>query len=330
MRRIGETIGEIKSLNLSPQALARLEQEARAQSSHASTSIEGNPLPLTDVKQLLKADPRQVRDTEREVLNYNRALQKIQADVMAGIFRPGLAEMAAIQAIVVDGLMDNPAHVGTARREPVLIRDPRQPENIIFIPPNHQDVPRLADELATFVEEWGGEIDPIIMAGLFHRQFVIIHPFMDGNGRTARLLTTAILGQGGLDIFGIFAFENYYNRNISRYFAAVGLQGDFYERESAIDFTAWLEFFSDGILDELVRVRGTIPSESPLRLEDHHHRLLDYIKTHGSISQREYGQISSRSLAARKQDFQKLTALGLLQRRGGGRGTYYVLMDERQ
>ena len=328
MRRIGEAIGEIKTLGLSPNALARLELEARALSTHASTSIEGNPLPLTDVKRLIKAGPVHIRDTEREVLNYNKALQKIYADVKSGIFRLDAATMESVQAIVVDGLMDNPDHVGKIRQEPVLIRDPRQPDSVVFIPPNHEDVASMVKELASFITDNADEIDPIILAGIFHRQCVIIHPFIDGNGRTTRLLTTAILGQGGLDIFEIFAFENYYNRNISRYFQAVGLQGDYYECEPSIDFTAWLEFFADGILDELRRVRGIIPTDAPVRLEDHHRRLLTYIGEHGSISQREYGQISNRSLAARKQDFQKLLALDMIERRGGGRSIYYVLSDK--
>ena len=194
MRRIGEAIGEIKALNLSPNALARLELEARALSTHASTSIEGNPLPLTDVKQLLKADPAHIRDTEREVLNYNAALRQIYADVKSGAFRLDRRTIELTQSAVVAGLMDNPEHSGKIRREPVIIRDPRQPDIAVFIPPNHKDATRLIDDLTGFIKERDGEIDAIILAGLFHRQYVIIHPFMDGNGRTARLLTTAIDG----------------------------------------------------------------------------------------------------------------------------------------
>lgn len=327
IRRIGEAIGEIRGMGLTPSLLARLEMEARALSSHASTSIEGNPLPLTDVKRLLKADSAHIRDTEREVLNYNAALRKIHAEVKSGAFRLDGATIDSIQATVVAGLMENPDHVGKLRREPVLIRDPRHPDGVVFIPPDHKDVPRLLEGSIHFIAGHDGEIDPVILAGLFHRQFVIIHPFMDGNGRTARLLATAILGRGGLDVFEIFAFENYYNRNVSAYFRAVGLQGDFYDREPSIDFTAWLEYFADGILDELARVRRSIPAEPPLRLEEHHRRLLAAIGEQGSISQREYGQISNRSLAARKQDFQKLLALKLIDRKGGGRGTYYVLAE---
>lgn len=327
MRRIGEIIGGFSALEIGAEAMALLEVEARAVSTHASTSIEGNPLALTDVKRLLQGNPAHIRDTEREVLNYNRALRKIHDDVAMGAFRLEPATMAEIQAMVVDGLMDNPDHVGKPRREPVLIRDPRRPGDVVFIPPNHQDVARLLQELCDYISERSRVADPILLAGLFHRQFVVIHPFMDGNGRTARLLTTAILGQSGLDIFRIFAFENYYNRNISRYFQSVGVQGDYYEQEQALDFTVWLEYFADGILDELQRVRGSLPETAPApRLDGHHRRLLAHINEHGSITQREYGRISNRSLAARKQDLQKLLALGMIERHGAGRSTYYRLM----
>jgi Fic family protein len=328
MRRIGEAIGEIKALGLNSTMLARLERQARELATHASTSIEGNPLPLTDVKRLLKESPSHMRDTEREILNYNNALQTVHAAVKSGRFRLDVPTMEATQAIVVEGLMSNTDHVGKMRKEPVLIRDPRRPDAVIFIPPDHKDVKRLAGDLTEFVNRRKDDIDPIILAGLFHRRFVIIHTFMDGNGRTARLLTTAVLGQGGLDIFEIFAFENYYNRNIGKYFQTVGVRGDYYECAPSIDFTIWLEYFADGILDELRRVRGTIPAEAPVRLEEHHRRLLTYIGEQGSIGQREYGEISNRSLAARKQDFRKLLGLGLIERKGGGRGVYYVLSGE--
>lgn len=327
IREIGESLGELKSFHLSDQDLAKLEIEARELSSYASTSIEGNPLPLTDVKRLLKTKKENVRDTEREVLNYNKALQSLYADVRSGKFKLSIKTLETIQGQVVQGLMDNPAHCGALRKAPVIIRNPRKIDEIVFIPPDSNDVKKLTGDLLKFIESNIGKIDPIILAGIFHRQCVVIHPFIDGNGRTTRLVTTAILGKAGLDLFEIFSFENYYNRNITRYFKAVGLEGDYYDLKGDIDFSAWLEYFADGILDELRRVRKTLPGQARAkpRLEPHHKQILAYIEEHGSITQREYGTISSRSLAARKLDFDKLVKLNLIKAEGTGRGTYYVL-----
>lgn len=327
IREIGESLGELKSFHLSDQDLAKLEIEARELSTYASTSIEGNPLPLTDVKRLLKSQKEHVRDTENEVLNYNTALQSLYADVRSDTLKLSIKTLENIQGQVVHGLMDNPAHCGALREAPVIIRNPQKNDEIVFIPPDSKDVRKLTKDLFKFIEDNIGKIDPIILAGIFHRQCVIIHPFIDGNGRTTRLLTTAILGKAGLDLFEIFSFENYYNRNITRYFKAVGLEGDYYDLQEEIDFSAWLEYFADGILDELRRVRKALPeqAETKPRLEPHHRLVLDYIEQHGSITQREYGAISSRSLASRKLDFDKLLKLNLIKAEGVGRGTYYVL-----
>ncbi|MBQ0806626.1 MAG: Fic family protein [Porticoccus sp.] len=331
IREIGESIGEIKSLTLTDTALAKLELSARERSSYASTSIEGNPLPLTDVKRLLKTRKESIRDTEREVLNYNHALQALFKSVRQNRFELNVKTLERVQGQVVEGLMDNPTHCGVLRQDPVVIRNPRKPDEVVFIPPDTKDVRQLTSSLMDFVNNNIGKIDPVILAGIFHRQNVIIHPFIDGNGRTTRLLTTAVLGKAGLDLFEIFSFEDYYNRNITRYFKTVGLEGDYYELKDSIDFSAWLEYFAEGILDELRRVIKILPEQSQAklrpRLEPHHQQILDYIHERGSITQREYGAITGRSLASRKLDFEKLIQLNLIEAKGVGRGTYYVLVS---
>ncbi len=329
IREIGESIGEIKGLHLTDTALAKLELNARELSSYASTSIEGNPLALTDVKRLLKTRKESVRDTEREVLNYNSVLQTLFKSVRQNRFKLNVKTLEQVQGQVVDGLMDNASHCGALRQDPVIIRNPSKLDEIVFIPPDAKDVRQLTKALMIFVNQNIGKIDPVVLAGVFHRQNVIIHPFMDGNGRTTRLLTAAILGKAGLNLFEIFSFEDYYNRNVTRYFKAVGLEGDYYDLKDTIDFSAWLEYFAEGILDELRRIIKLLPEQSTPkpRLEPHHQQILDYIQQQDSITQREYGAITDRSLASRKLDFEKLTQLNLIEVKGVGRGTYYVLVE---
>ena len=327
IRQIGEVLGEIRSFGLPASALAKLESEARELSTFASTSIEGNPLALTDVKRLLKRAPERLRDTEREILNYNDALEYVHTLVeeQGQDFRVDIKLLRVIQAVVTDGLMDTSRDCGHLRERPVVIRDPRRPGSVVFMPPNVEDVPQLTEELCGFINAARGEIDPILLAGLFHRQHVIIHPFMDGNGRTTRIITTALLGASGLNLFDIFSFENYYNQNTTRYFQKVGLVGDYYDQPNP-DFTEWLEYFAEGILDELKRVEKSLPRTQP-RMPGHYKLVLDYIAEHGSITQREYGEISSRSLASRKLDLTNMVKLELIEPRGGGRSRHYRLVN---
>jgi len=325
IREIGETLAIIRSRQLAAPALAKLTLEARSLSSYASTSIEGNPLPLTDVKRLIKQSPKQIRDAQREVLNYNQALEWVQSQVGVSKFKVSAKNFCKIQNMVVDGLMENSFDIGHIRQKPVVIRDPRDVNSVVFMPPNHDDVPVLLDDLIKFTDKNIDELDPILLAGIFHKRAVLIHPFMDGNGRSTRLMTTAILGMTGLDVFPIFAFESYYNRNVTKYFQMVGENGDYYEGKDSFDFTLWLEYFAEGILDELKRVQKTLPDLRTLpRLQTHEKLILDYIQEHGTITQRDYGTLTTRSLAMRKRDLSKLVEQGLLEKRGAGRSVYYV------
>ena len=160
IREIGESIGEIKAQNLAHTTLAKLELNARALSTYASTSIEGNPLPLTDVKRLLKNHKESIRDTEREVLNYNNALRALCKSVSQNRFKLSVSTLENIQGQVVDGLMDNPSHCGALRQDPVIIRNPRKIDEIIFIPPDAKDVRQLTKELMDFVNANIGKMVP--------------------------------------------------------------------------------------------------------------------------------------------------------------------------
>ena len=325
LRNLTEVMADLQANNVGNSGLIKLKYDARSISTFASTSIEGNPLPLTDVKQILKNSPARVRDVEKEIINYNNALKYANDLVKAKKFQLSHKEICKIQSIVIDGLMDNPADIGRYRQRAVVIRDPRSVDDIRFMPPNYQDVDRLMTDLLDFINKNIGVIDPILLAGIFHKQHVIIHPFMDGNGRATRIMTSAFMGSIGFDMFEIFSFENFYNKNVSRYFDNVGAFGDYYDIANQLDFSNWLQYFSEGILDEVKRVQKNIAQFEPKsRLEKHHHDILKFIKKHGSIDQQDYARISKRSLASRKNDLKKLVDLGLITSQEQGKATYYI------
>lgn len=321
IKRITLLVHELNRRHVSEVAMMQLQDEARAVSAYASTSIEGNPLPLTEVKRLLKNQPQQARQSEREVINYNYALAQLVSTAHEPFDK---AFLLKIHRGVMQDLL--PEHqIGQFRRDPIVVRNPRSGE-IIYLPPDHGDVEDLVDELLTFVQENQAALDPVLLAGIFHRQLVIIHPFVDGNGRTTRLASTAFLYGLGLNISKLFSFENYYNKNVTRYFQYVGVSGNYYDLTDNVDFTPWLEYFAGGILDELLRVekeierRGSTPAD---RLKAHHQLILDYIDEHGFITDRDYAQLTERAKATRTLDFKKLLKLDLIERIGKGRSIYY-------
>jgi cell filamentation protein, protein adenylyltransferase len=309
--------------------LVELQKDAEAVSSFASTSIEGNPLPLTDVKRILKNRPQNIRDSEREVLNYNEALKDIHGRLANGTIPITLTLILKIHKQVMNKLLPA-SQSGKLRADPVFVNDPRA-RKTVFWPPDAKDVPVLINELISFVETNKTKIDPLILAGLFHKQMVVIHPFMDGNGRTTRLLTKILLANMGLNTFNLFSFENYYNQNVTRYFQMVGVRGDYYEIAKDIEYSPWLEYFTGGIIDELLRVEKILPSssEGPRdELKPYHQKILEFIKEKGYITDRDYAGLVRRARQTRRLDFNKLIEMGLIQREGKGKSTYYRLKEK--
>ncbi len=329
IKYISLLVEELNNQRFPKVVLMDFEKKAREVSTFASTSIEGNPLPLTEVKKVLKNKPEYIRDSEREVLNYNEALEylntyckKDDADISVNL-------VLEIHKKVVNGLLPE-YESGKLRKKPVVVNDPRSGK-VVFLPPDHDKVEKLIKELVDFILENNDKVDSLILAGIFHKQMVIIHPFMDGNGRTTRLITKVLLAKMGLNTFNLFSFENYYNKNVTKYFQTVGEYGDYNELAENIDFSEWLEYFTEGIIDELLRVKKIVPKvgHSPeTRIEEYHIKLIEFIQKNGFITDRDYSKLTDRAKATRALDFQKLIELGFIKREGKGRSTYYVLGDE--
>ncbi len=327
IKRIAVLISDLNNKSFPKTVLVELEKNARALSAHSSTSIEGNPLPLTEVKKILKNNPTHIRDTEQEVLNYNLALEYLNK------LKPSnqlinLELILSIQKLVMNKLL-NTKQIGKIRKEPVFVNNPKTGKTIYW-PPEHKETQKLLEDLIIFTNKNKSKIDYLILAGIFHKQFVIIHPFIDGNGRTTRLVTKHLLANLGLNTFNLFSFENYYNKNVSKYFQKVGVLGNYYDVEHEIDFTEWLEYFTDGIIDELIRIttelkHNTISPET--ELETYHKKLIHYIETHGYINDKLYANLTDRAKATRSLDFRKLIDLGIIEKQGKGRATYYKLKN---
>ncbi|OGS22368.1 MAG: hypothetical protein A2252_02160 [Elusimicrobia bacterium RIFOXYA2_FULL_39_19] len=307
--------------------MVEFERHAREISAFSSTSIEGNPLPLTAVKQILKNLPQNITDSQKEVVNYNDALVMLNEQLeKQKALSMNLPLILRIHEIVVKGLLSKDKR-GALRNEPVFVNDPHL-RKTIYWPPDHGDVPVLMNELINFVKQNVSRLDSIVLAGIFHKQFVVIHPFIDGNGRTVRLATKVLLAGMGLNTFNLFSFENYYNRNVTRYFQNVGVTGNYYNIANKLDFTAWLEYFAEGILDELNRVSKELDTaviDPSSELKEYHKAMLAHIEKKGFITDREYARITARARPTRALDFNKMRTLGHIERFGKGKATYYKL-----
>jgi len=329
IKQINTLVTELNNRRFPRVILVELEKAARAVSSYASTSIEGNPLGLTEVKKILKSTPAHIRVSEKEVLNYNEALDDLNKKLEESKITLSLNLILKIHRQITEGLLPD-LDSGALRKKPVVVNDPRTGQ-VVYMPPDVENVKPLLSNLIIFIDSNRNRIDPLILAGIFHKQMVLIHPFVDGNGRATRLATKVLLAGMGLNTFNLFSFENYYNKNVTRYFETVGERGNYYELKDNLDFNDWLEYFTEGIIDELLRIQKILPEMeiSPqTQLQPHHHKILRFIGKKGFISDRDYAKLVSRARATRALDFQKLVNMGLIERKGKGRATYYVLKEK--
>lgn len=321
---INKLVVELNNKRFPKPILYQLDIEAKQLSTYSSTSIEGNNLSITQIKKLLKERPGNLKDTEREILNYNEALEFLNKGIKEKNITLNNRLILKTHKLVTQNLLDS-SKSGKYRYNIVVVNNPLTRE-IVYIPPDYKQVKPLITSLIEFITNNKNEIDPLILAGIFHKQFVLIHPFTDGNGRTCRLVTKVLLAELGLDTFELFSFENFYNQNVTKYFSLVGEIGDYTDLKD-MNFTEWLEYFTEGILQEILRVKDILenkeltPEYTILRDQG---KILEYIRMNGYITDRKYAELTDRAKATRVIDFNKLRDLGLIDRKGEGRSTYYT------
>ncbi len=198
IKRIAELTTLLNARSFPKVVLMEFVKRANSLSAYASTSIEGNPLPITDVKQIIKSHPNNVRDSEREVLNYNDALVYLNDRIDHGRISLDKKFVLSIHKMIMEGLISK-GRLGKLRVEPVFVNDP-QTGKTVYWPPDVKDVSPLTDDLVGFIKKQHGKLDPLIIAGIFHKQFVIVHPFMDGNKRVGHAAMETFLFLNGMEI----------------------------------------------------------------------------------------------------------------------------------
>jgi Fic family protein len=234
-------------LPLTPTILTSLRETARLYTTHYSTMIEGNRLVPNQIEVILKHEghfPGRERD-EHEVKGYYTALTQMERWAASGIKVTEKIIQTLHALVMADGKSDvKPTKYRDGQN---VIRDGRT-RAIVYMPPEAKDVGRLMIEMVNWIEK-NTELPCPIVAGIIHYQFATIHPYYDGNGRTARLLTTLILHLRSYDLKGLYSLEEYYTRNLGAYYEAIsiGESHNYYMGRAEADITKWIEYFIEGM-----------------------------------------------------------------------------------
>lgn len=234
----------VESTPLSPAVEAELRHKARVRSTHYSTRIEGNKLTLKEAQDVIEKKKARFHGRERdvsEVRNYWDALLKVE-DWASHKMELSEDLIKRLHAIVEKGRRAKPTPYRAGQN---VIRDSAS-GGMVYLPPEAKDVQRLMAAMVRWVRSAEKESIPIpIIAALVHYQFVTIHPYYDGNGRTARLLATFILQRSDYGLHGFFSMEEHHAKDLAGYYhsLAVHQHHNYYHGRADADLTSWVEYF---------------------------------------------------------------------------------------
>ncbi len=246
---IERTRGFLEGATLSQDWISKMQARALILEAHHTTHIEGTHLSLDQSERLISGEKMENVDAEdvKELLNYRRAFDFV-ADY---VFSQGAITESLIREIhrrLVESVRGNTAQPGQYRTLQNYVANSKTRE-IIYTPPAPYEVPVLMAELTDWLQN-EQTIPPVLAAGIAQFQLVHIHPFVDGNGRTSRLLSTLCLYRTGYDFKKLFTISEYYDRNRQDYYQA--LQS---VRNNDMDMTSWLEYFCTALETQMHEIQ---------------------------------------------------------------------------
>lgn len=332
---IAESRAVIKRAKILPKQELKLRRQALIRMTHSSTAIEGNRLNINEVEALLVR--KQIDAPQREIYEVQNYLKALKYIGKIGDEKQLITEkvLLRIHKLVTDKTLPE-EQCGQYRKVPVYIvkRSPGFPDKVMYTGPEAKKVPDLCKDLLEWIEKSKKkEINPIIVAGVVHQEIAAIHPFADGNGRTARALATLILYKRGYDFRRLFALEDYYNSDRQAYYKAINI-GENYEKRKT-DFTTWLEYFIKGFKEEIDYVKRKViflsskkikeGIDSKIFLEKEQIEILDFLAQVGKITTKDVVDIIKCPKRTAQLYLQKLKKLGMIKQVGKGPSSAYVI-----
>ncbi|MBR2709079.1 Fic family protein [Candidatus Saccharibacteria bacterium] len=326
---------KIRGSRILPEAEASIHLRASVETIHSSTSIEGNPLDANEVRAIVTSDKPLTREeyAEIEVQNYKNALDYIDKR-RHGDSDITLEDILELHRIITDKLL-NKTRNGKIRKNPVYIEN--QDHEILYIAVEPEKVENELRDLLKWVKDSQFVIHPVIVASIIHFRIAAIHPFADGNGRTARAATTLYLALNQWDCNGSLALDSYYASDRKEYYSVLQLvNGKNYTTSKKADLTPWIEYFTNGfltslhVLDAEIRIINlALPSgKNSTNLDRESQDILSYISKFGSISISEAETIlpetNRRSLQRR---LKQLVDDGYLKMVGETREVKYIITN---
>ncbi len=321
----------IKHSPLLPLWEKQFKEDAIVRSAYHGTHIEGNALHKDDAKDILEGKqvigrPRDIQ----EIINYRKVIDFIDEEAKRKIDKITELLIKKLHKTITEKILSTDQ--GEYRNKQVIIRNSSTGE-VTFRPPPPLEVPFLMREFVYWLNrDDKDKIHPVLKAGICHHELVRIHPFIDGNGRVARVLATLILLLGGYDIRRFFSLEEYYDKDAVSYYHNL-------QKASSGDLTTWLEYFTYGAAIEFEKIKEKILKLSKdvklkekfggqqIYLTERQMKLVEYLQEVGYIQNQIFAnvfpQVSEDTVL---RDLQDLIKKGLIKKVGSTKAARYVMV----
>lgn len=221
----------------------KFRKNTKKRSSYASNKIEGNPLTYEQADAAIEAKNRHFLKPEQEIRNYYLALELLEKrlDVKEPL---SLKLLLEIQKQICEGEPKEKIGLRGAMPPGVLFAVWNENGTPAYIPPEYSEVPTLLDELFKYIDD--SDDHPLIKASIIHYQLVTIHPFEDGNGRTARIVSSYYLSLNGYGFKNVGSLEEYMSYNVDEYYDSLqmGLPVLYYDgRNNPPHSEIWIKYY---------------------------------------------------------------------------------------
>jgi Fic family protein len=339
LKAIGEIEGArevIENAPLVPSFEKDFQSDAVIRTVYHGTHIEGNDLTLSQTKRILEgeevtAKPRDIQ----EVINY-RNVVRVLDEFLTKKMAFGSELLRRIHATTVYRIVSDDK-AGVFRNTQVVIKE-EGTGKIIFAPPSFNEVPYLLDDFFAWLNSaLAKEIHPILLAGIVHYVLVAIHPFVEGNGRTARAFATYILLKENYDIKRFFAIEEHFDHDLAAYYAAFAKVDQESPNIAARDLTAWLEYFTGVVAVELTKIKEKVRRISvdtrlkvkygrQIALSERQMRLIEFLTDQKSAVMKDVrGVLPMVSEDTVLRDINDLVKKGIIKKEGSTKASRYVV-----
>jgi Fic family protein len=321
--------------------------DAMVRSVHHGTHIEGNELDMDQAEKVMMGQQVVARPRDiQEVINYRRVVEFIDglgqraparnasASVAGGENLDEISEelIKKLHKMTVEKIL-TPERCGVYRTTQVVVKNSLTGE-VTFTPPPAIAVPVQLQALIDFINKIKpDEIHPVLKSAAVHYELVRIHPFVDGNGRMARSLSTLILFREGYDIRKFFSLEEYFDHNAVAYYDSLQSVG----RNNG-DLTQWLAYFTEGLAIELTKIKEKIEKISvdsklkerlggtPVLLSNRQLKIIEYIQETGYLQNQVFKTLFPMvSEDTVLNELKGLLKSGIIRKSGSTKGAKYVM-----